>query len=163
MNYLAAARPALVIAAALLGGCVSNPGIVETAPGSYLLARTDPGGSFGNVAATKAAMVREAGDFAAKQGKVAVPLAMKDTPMAIEGHTAVEYRFQVVDKAQAPAAASAQASAPTPAATAATKSTHGERTGDLYADLIKLDELRKRGILTDAEFDSQKKKLLNAN
>lgn len=33
-------------------------------------------------------------------------------------------------------------------------------TGSLYADLMKLDDLRKRGILTEEEFQAQKKKLL---
>jgi hypothetical protein len=33
-------------------------------------------------------------------------------------------------------------------------------TGDLYTDLLKLDDLRKRGLLTDKEFERQKKKLL---
>ena len=31
---------------------------------------------------------------------------------------------------------------------------------DVYAELIKLDDLRKRGILTEAEFQTQKQKLL---
>ena len=35
--------------------------------------------------------------------------------------------------------------------------------GDLYAELKKLDELRKEGILTDQEFGTQKKKLLEKN
>ena len=33
----------------------------------------------------------------------------------------------------------------------------------VYADLIKLEDLRKKGIITDAEFDAQKRKLLSAN
>ncbi len=33
-------------------------------------------------------------------------------------------------------------------------------TTNLYNDLLKLDELRKRGILTDEEFQSEKKKVL---
>ena len=33
---------------------------------------------------------------------------------------------------------------------------------DTYTELIKLDDLHKRGILTDAEFEAQKKKLLEA-
>jgi len=33
----------------------------------------------------------------------------------------------------------------------------------VYAYLIKLDDLRKKGIITDAEFDAQKRKLLSAN
>ncbi len=32
---------------------------------------------------------------------------------------------------------------------------------DTYAELLKLDDLRKRGILNEAEFESQKKQLLN--
>lgn len=34
---------------------------------------------------------------------------------------------------------------------------------DVYGELIKLDDLRKRGIISDEEFDMQKKKLLNEN
>jgi hypothetical protein len=34
-------------------------------------------------------------------------------------------------------------------------------TGDLYSTLIKLDELRKKGILTDEEFQAEKKKVLS--
>ena len=34
---------------------------------------------------------------------------------------------------------------------------------DLYQELLKLDDLRQKGILTDAEFDAQKKKLLERN
>ena len=37
---------------------------------------------------------------------------------------------------------------------------HVSPTGDLYNDLLKLDDLRKRGILTDEEFQSEKKKVL---
>jgi len=31
---------------------------------------------------------------------------------------------------------------------------------DLYQELLKLDDLRQKGILTDDEFDAEKKKLL---
>ena len=33
--------------------------------------------------------------------------------------------------------------------------------GDLYTELIKLDDLRKRGILTEEEFQAEKKKVLS--
>jgi len=33
---------------------------------------------------------------------------------------------------------------------------------DLYMEITKLDELRKKGLITDAEFEAQKQKLLNA-
>ena len=38
--------------------------------------------------------------------------------------------------------------------------TEGLTTEALYADLLKLDDLHKKGILTDAEFDAEKKKVL---
>jgi hypothetical protein len=34
-------------------------------------------------------------------------------------------------------------------------------TGDLYSTLVKLDDLRKKGILTDEEFQAEKKKALS--
>ena len=36
-------------------------------------------------------------------------------------------------------------------------------TKDLYSELIKLDDLLKKGIITDKEFDARKKKILNEN
>jgi hypothetical protein len=37
-----------------------------------------------------------------------------------------------------------------------------QRSTRLYEDLLKLDELRKKGVITEAEFDAEKKKLLSA-
>ena len=36
-----------------------------------------------------------------------------------------------------------------------------EKAKDVYTELTKLDELRKKGIISEAEFDAQKKKILN--
>lgn len=38
-----------------------------------------------------------------------------------------------------------------------------DRSPDIYEELLKLDDLRKRGILTDAEFEIEKRQLLDAN
>jgi hypothetical protein len=38
-----------------------------------------------------------------------------------------------------------------------------EKKKDMSAELIKLDNLRKKGIITDAEFEARKKKLLNGD
>ena len=32
---------------------------------------------------------------------------------------------------------------------------------DMYTEIMKLDDLRKKGLITDAEFEQQKQKLLN--
>ncbi|WP_254461228.1 SHOCT domain-containing protein [Xanthomonas sacchari] len=52
------------------------------------------------------------------------------------------------------------ASATSPAAASAPAHTLGAQP-DLYAELLKLDDLRKKGLLTDAEFQAQKAKLLS--
>ena len=40
---------------------------------------------------------------------------------------------------------------------------YSKETKDFYSELIKLDDLRERGIITDEEFDARKKKILNEN
>lgn len=149
----------------VLAGCASNPGIVATGGDTYTLSRTDRGGSFDNIGTTKADLIREANQFAAGRGMAAVQVAMKENHLiAPEGYTNVTYEFRLVDPAEAkslevgaaaePAAKAAAVAAPsTPAAVGQGK--------DLYGELLRYDDLRKRGIITDAEFDQIKKKLLN--
>lgn len=43
------------------------------------------------------------------------------------------------------------------------KAAEPEKSKDVYTELTKLDDLLKRGIITRAEFDAQKKKILNGN
>jgi hypothetical protein len=159
---------------ALLVGCTSAPQIVKQSDNTYSMTRTDRGGSFDDVGATKTSMMREANDFAAKQGKVASTVSMKDTPAAVQGFTVIDYQFKLVDKDALPQTAVlsarsdvVQASAPkassvTNPASPLTR-TQGPHSIDIYGELIKLDDLRKRGILTDEEFAREKKKVLDSN
>lgn len=154
---------------ALVAGC-ANPGVVKISPDTYMLSRTDKGGIFGNAAAMKADVLREANDFAESQGKIAIPIGLKETPLVVGRQFAgVEYQFRVVDKSDPEARRTSlvpradvviernekiQADVTTKDKTDAKK--------DVYAELLKLDDLRKRGILTEAEFEAQKRKLLEA-
>jgi hypothetical protein len=65
--------------------------------------------------------------------------------------------------AAAPAtyAAAPAAYAPAPAPYAAPAPLPHLSTDELYAELVKLDDLRKKGILSDDEFQAEKKKLLS--
>jgi hypothetical protein len=128
-------------------------------------------------------LIRQADAYAESRGKVAVAVPVSGTLTGIDRGGVVEYRFRLVDKGgpatQAatplprPEAVSpkAEKAAPVepPAQTVkaaeqppkeAKPASQPEKVSDLYADLIKLDELRKRGILTEEEFQAQKKKLL---
>ncbi len=125
-----------------LAGC-ANPGIVKLSPDTYMLSRVDHGGIFGNSARMKANVISEANEFAESQGKVAIPLATNESPMWPGHFASVEYQFRVVDKNDAEA-----------------QRTSLEKQPDLYAELTKLDDLRKKGLLTEEEFRGQKKLLL---
>ena len=63
-----------------------------------MLSRTDKGGVFGNSSAMKADVIREANEFAASQGKIAIPLALNESPMYIGHFASVEYQFRVVSE-----------------------------------------------------------------
>lgn len=123
-------------------------------------------------------LARQAAAFAESRGKVAVALPQPDALVGIDRLGVVEYRFRLVDKdGAAPKppvepAASAKVEAtpapvlapakvePPPAPSAKPIEPAGPRS-DLYGELIKLDDLRKRGILTEEEFQAQKKRLLD--
>ena len=130
-----------------LSACAS-PGIVEVSPGQYMLAKRDPGGLVWNTAALKAKIIREANAFAESKGKRAAPVPLVEIPgWPSCDPLLVEYHFRTVDPSQA--AAFSRPSAP-----GVTK---------LSAELLKLDELRQRGVLTQSEFDERKQRLLRAN
>lgn len=153
--------------ASLIGGC-ANPGIVQLSPETYMLTRTDKGGIFGNPSAMKADVIREASEFAAKQGKVAIPLASNEQPLQVgRSFASFEYQFRVVAPNDPEVRRVNLVPRPDLVIEKTEKTSVDVRTKDqtdrpkdVYADLIKLDDLRKRGIITDAEFDAQKRKIL---
>jgi hypothetical protein len=143
----------LVVLAVVVGGC-ANPGIVQVSPDTYRLARDDHAGVFGNRHALAAGVIRDANNFAERQGKVAIPVSQEDKPVGVLGNWAsFSYTFKLVDK-DSPAARER----------AFTTSTHTvleqAPSHDVYVELTKLDDLRRRGLLTDAEFETEKRKVL---
>lgn len=154
-----------VFVAFSLVSCTSNPGVVQISPDTYFISRTDRGGVFGNASAMKAAVIREANEFAAKQGKVAIPLTTHETPMGVGQFASFDYQFRVVDKNDP----EARRTSLVPRADVVVEKTEkitadvnskDSKAPDLYTELTKLDDLRKKGIITDSEFEAQKKRLL---
>lgn len=155
-----------------LAGC-ANPGIVKISPDTYMLAREDHGGIFGNASALKAGVIRDAEAFAAGQGKVAIPVTAHFKPVGNgpAQWASFEYQFRVVAKDD-PEVRRLRALYPRPdlvvenidkiSADVRTED-KSDKQKDIYNELIKLDDLRKRGIITQAEFEAQKAKLLSGN
>jgi Short C-terminal domain len=149
-----------------LVGCAANPPVTNLSPDTYMITRIDKGGIFGNAAAMKADVVREANEFASKQGKVAVPLFVQETPLrpCPACWASIEYQFRVV----APNDSEVRRTSLTPIAPRAEMIIENRtlpaappvQAKDLYSELLKLDDLKKRGLLTEAEFNTEKARLL---
>jgi membrane protease subunit (stomatin/prohibitin family) len=148
----------------LLVGC-ANPGIVKVSNNTYMLSKEDHAGMFGNAARLQANVIAQADTFAESQGKVAVGVSTQSIPAGPGRFASFSYEFRVVDKDDSMArngmlvarpdliVQNNQAAAPA----APTQS------GDVYTKLTQLNDLLQRGIITQAEFDEQKKKILGEN
>ena len=166
----------LLVAAMLIGvipSAIAGAQFIQMSPDTYMVTYTDKGGVFSSEGNTKAKMVKAAQEFAAEQGKVAVIQSMSYRPGGPGRFAAGELQVVLVDKAapkarqrvileQAPDTTvdirvdgSASGSAGVPQQSSAEP--------DVYSELIKLDDLKKRGIITDAEFQAQKQKILESN
>jgi hypothetical protein len=149
---------------AILTASCANPPIVQISPDTYFLSKEDHAGVFGSLAKLKADVVSEANQFAEAQGKVAIPLSLKEKAVGTTpgSWARVDYQFRVVDRNDPEARRTLLTPRPD-LVIEQTQKTSGEhyKPKDVYTELMKLDDLRKKGIITDTEFEAQKKKLLN--
>lgn len=154
----------LVSSISFLVGC-ANPGVIEISPDTYMLSREDHAGIFGNGASFRSEVIVAANKFAASQGKIAIPISSQFTPHAPGRFASFEYQFRTVNKGDP----EARRTSLLPKADVvieqkqdinANIKVDNAKSKDLYAELVKLEDLRKKGILTKAEFEAQKKILL---
>jgi hypothetical protein len=89
----------VAVVAVCVIGCATNQ-MVQLSPDTYMIVKEDAAGIFGSMAKLKTDVIRQANAFAAKQGKIAVPLATNEKPVGFgPGQWAsFEYQFRVVDK-----------------------------------------------------------------
>ena len=155
----------------ILAGC-ANPGVVQLSPDTYMLSREDHAGIFGSSSSLKTGVISDANAFAASKGKVAIPLSTNEKPVGnTPGSWAkFEYQFRVVDKDDHEVRRTSLVPRADVVIEKIEKISVDGRTKDepakpkdVYAELIKLDDLRKKGILSEAEFETQKKKVLIGN
>jgi hypothetical protein len=148
-----------------VGGCATAPA-VPMGNDTYMISQTSAGGVFRSMSSLKTSVIERANAFAASKGKVSIPLASKESP-AYPGHMPnFEYQFRLVDKNDPRAEGGALLPRPDmvvemhqPASGA--QGNAPPKTADVYTELLKLDDLRKRGIISDSEFETQKQKILS--
>jgi hypothetical protein len=110
-----------------------------------------------DIDALKAAAMDDANKYCREHGKeIKVLSAVTDKPWFSTGYANAKIVFKALDAGdpeltRVPEPVGAAAGAANLAVAPA---------GDLYTEILKLDDLRKRGLLSDKEFEAQKKKLL---
>ena len=159
-------RLALLATVIVLGASATHaadPEVVQLGPDTYMITRTSKAGMFTNMSKLKSRVIQQANGFAASKGMIAVQISENQQRPVVMGFPSFEYRFRLVDPdapepeptVAKPDAGSLSDAEPT--------DTDSESKPDLYTELKKLDELRDEGLLTDEEFEQEKKELLEAN
>jgi hypothetical protein len=136
-----------------LTGCASNSGVVQMGSDSYMVSRQAASG-FTGMSTLKADAMREAYARCQQTGQsVEVVETVDAKPPYIFGNfPKTEIRFKCVNEVRSPRGT---AGAQIDGVEASPKAS------SLYEELNKLDELRKRGLLTEEEFNAEKQKLLS--
>ena len=146
-----------------------TPEIIEISPNTYMITRDSKAGMFASMAKLKTKVLRQANEFAASKDKIVIPISER-TSRPVPGWPTYEYQFRLVDPDSQEATSTAiQSSADKIVENrnvysgGVTIKQETDEEPDLYTELMKLDDLRKKGILSDEEFEAQKKKLLEEN
>lgn len=174
MRYIQAAC-ALIAALALgpvpsaMAGSAND--IVQLSPDTYMITRISYAGIFASMGKLKTGVIQDANNFAKSREKLAIAISAQERPVGGPGRfPQFEYQFRLVD----PHGVDAKSTTLVPRADVVIENNHNiqadirsrdetPKDQDLYGELMKLDDLRKKGILTDAEFEAQKQKLLSRN
>ncbi|MFA5058760.1 MAG: SHOCT domain-containing protein [Opitutaceae bacterium] len=139
-----------------LMGCASASNITSLGNNTYSITRNATTAFSRDPEKLAAEARNEATKFCESQGKEMKVVSVS----AGEPHFGGGYASaKIVFKALKPGDP-ALTSEPVPAESADRPAAAPASTTDLYAELTKLDELRQKGILTDEEFQAQKKKVL---
>jgi hypothetical protein len=149
---------------AVTGRADTNPEIVPLGHDTYALTRWANTGFTRNTAKLKAQALEDAAAYCAKLHKELkiVSTTAERPAIPLTGFASAKVVFKALDandpELHAPAA---PAPAPDAAAPVAVENAAPRTETDvLYRDLTQLDDLRKRGLLTEEEFQAKRKKLV---
>jgi len=128
-------------------------GIVPIDGDAYMVSKKSAKVGFVAAAEEEASVYRQANEFCSQQGKEVQTLDMQTVNSGAWRSASATLQFRCVD-----AASTGEAS--NPVAPAADDPID---TDELYSEILKLDDLRQRGLITDEEYEQEKKELLDEN
>lgn len=133
---------------------------------TFAITRTATSGFDRDVRKFRQEAEQDAVQYCTSRGKMLKVVAVTtDRPHFGGGFASARIIFRALDAGD-PALTAVEAPVPAAAAAGTGQSVAAPTgvlptyAGDLYSEILKLDDLRKRGLLTDKEFEQQKKKLL---
>lgn len=145
-----------------LTGCVSSD-IISTGPETYTVTASGAGFS---TAGVREKVYKKANEFCAKKNLVMVPISFKSRPGELARHPpSADLTFKAL-KPGDPAIAGAQSVVDADQSISVSQKIDvsvddkTKKQQDLYTELLKLDDLKKRGILTEVELEAAKQKVL---
>ena len=140
-------------------------GVVPISPDTFMASAVGyVGVDMGRV---KKVVFLEASNYAESKGKVMMPLATNERPATFSSNASFELQFRVV-AADDPEVKRVHLT-PIPDMVIEKNErirvdVHSKdentKSPDIYTDLMKLDDLKKKGIITDSEFEREKKHIL---
>jgi len=150
----------------VLSAC-SSTGVVPIGDDTVMIAKKTGAFAMGPPIKEEAAVHAEANAYCESREKL-VETVDKEVRNAVFGRQgSVNLKFRCVDASTDDATGSAEASADTDVENDSPSNTgllDGDaETDDLYSKILKLDDLRKRGLITNEEYEQEKKEILESN
>lgn len=165
MKYPVILVPFITAFVLCTAGCTSSSNVNQAGPDTYTVSASSFGGFSTNDVRDK--VYRQANEFCAAKGLVMVPISFKARPGELgRNPPSADLTFRALKPGDPAIGRPDSLEADQSVAInqnvklSVKDETKTEKHADTYTELIKLDDLRKRGILTDAEFESAKQKLL---
>ena len=144
-------------------GCATNTGVIPTGEDSWLVSR-QAGNGFVGAGTIKAEAFQEATEFCSRKGKSLQVTSVKEAePPFINGNWyKAEISFMCLAQGDRELTRPRLQPQPDTVIEIRTETNREKNSAtDLYAELIKLDDLLKKGIINKEEFQNLKEKLLS--
>lgn len=159
----------LVVLCFAFAGCTTTSEVMAATGGAYTITKAGKTG-FTSLGSLRKDAYAEANEFAKSKGMIAEVISVNETPAGFGRFPQVDLRFRIVTAAARDAGIKAPALALESQSShdAMGKTTQAETTvdikkeNDFYAELKKIGELRKDGLLSDEEFQREKLRLIDA-
>lgn len=159
-------KAATITATLALVACTSTTGVVPIGQDTYMIGSQgkSPGGFSGSEA--KVLAFAEAQKFCSTRGKSVQIINTQQSDMSFGKNATAEIQFLCLSEGDPELGRPRLERVPDQVIHVKThtpdrQSPVAEKPKDLYSELLKLEDLKRRGLLSESEFDQQKKRLLS--